>query len=331
MKRVGLEEVAGALASAEKVLLTCHRGPDGDSVGSLVALASMLRERGVPATLYNPDLVPRSLKWLPHTRSFVQRLKAQSKYDLTVVVDCGDPKLLGPDFPKPEVTGTLLAIDHHASGVPFGDLFWCDPGAAAVGVLVARLADHLGWKVSVDAAQGLYVSLVTDTGSFRYSNTNGEALRLAARLVDDAGVEPGVISERMSERGSLQRYRLMAAALQGLEVAVDGHISFMTITAEMVKAAKANWEDSEGLVNFARALRGVECGVLLTPSKYGGVRVSLRSKAKFIDAGKICKDLGGGGHPGAGGCNLPGEIPEVRKQVEEVLKQAIATFEESET
>lgn len=318
-----LERAAERIASAERILLTCHRGPDGDSVGSMVALASLLREREVRATLYSPDLVPRGLKWLPHTRTFVQKLKKDARYDLTVVVDTGDPKLLGNEFPPTEVTGDLVVLDHHASGVPFGDVFVCDPSAASVGVLVARIARHLGWAISADAAQGLYVSLVSDTGSFRYSNTDGEALRLAADLVEEGGVDPWAISERTSERGTLGRYRLLAAALGTLELAGEGALAFMTITEEMVRAAKATWEDSEGMVNYARALRGVECGVLITPAKHGGIRVSLRSKGRAIDAGAVAKQLGGGGHVGAAGCTIEGDLASARARVEAALTEAI--------
>jgi phosphoesterase RecJ-like protein len=121
------------------------------------------------------------------------------------------------------------------------------------------------------------------------------ALRLAADLVGSYGVDPWEISERMSERGTLARYRLLSAALATLETTQRGRLSFMLITEEMVQTAGATWEDTEGMVNYARAIRGVECGVLITPAKHGGVRVSMRSKGG-IDAGEVCLQLGGGGH-----------------------------------
>ena len=317
-----LRVVADRLARAKKVLLTCHRGPDGDSVGSLVALASLLRERNVFVTLYNPDLVPRNLKWLPHARTFVQKLKKAARFDVTVIVDCGAEKLLGDEFPPAEVTGDRLVLDHHASGETFGDVFVCDRDAASVGVLVVRLARELGWPLSSDAAQGLWVSLVSDTGSFRYSNTNAEALTIAAELVA-LGVEPGKISERMTERATLGRYRLLAGALQSIELSAGGAVAIMTITDEAVRTAKATWEDSGGLVNYARGLRGVEVGALLTPAKFGGVRVSLRSKGR-VDAGEVCKSLGGGGHVGAAGCTLEGTMPDARARVEAALASALS-------
>lgn len=316
--------LGGAASSHARVLVTCHRGPDGDAVGSMVALGSLLRNAGAQVTLYNPDLVPRHLKWLPGAKKWAHRLPRAARFALTCVVDCGDRKLLGPDFPAPDVTGPLLALDHHESGRPFGDVFVCDPEAASVGVLVARLAVRLGWTVDPDAALGLYVSLVTDTGSFRYANTNAEALRLAAGLVENHGVDPWSVSERLSEQGTLGRCRLIAAALGTLEPALDGRVVFMTVTEEMVKAAGAAWDDTDGLVNYARSIRGVECGVLITPAKHGGARVSIRSKGHLVDAGEVCLGLGGGGHRGAAGCTLAtSDLAEARRMVEAALGAAL--------
>jgi len=319
------ERAAELLSTAPKILVTCHLGPDGDSVGSMIALTSLLRQRGAEVTLYNPDLVPRHLKWMPLCKGLVHRLPKTAQFALTVVVDCGDAKLLGPDFPPRELTGTLLILDHHASGRPFGDVVVCDPDAASVGVLVARLATRLGWPLTPDAALALYVSLFTDTGSFRYANTNAEALRLAADLVEIHGVHPWSVSERLSEQGTLARTRLLAAALGTLQPALAGVVVFMTITAEMVSAAGASWDDTDGMVNHARSIKGVECGVLITPAKRGGTRVSMRSKGHLIDAGQVCLALGGGGHRGAAGCTLAEtDIAVARKTVEEALAAALA-------
>lgn len=318
------EQAVELLSTEGKILITCHRGPDGDAFGSMVAMAALLKGRGgAEVTMYNPDLVPRHLKWMPLRKSVVHRLPKSAKFDLTIVMDCGDAKLLG-EFPDKQVTGPLLVLDHHASGRPFGDVFLCDPSAASVGVLVARLADRMGWSLDGDAAVAIYVSLVSDTGWFRYSNTSAEALRLAARLVDQFGVDPWSVSERMTEQSSLGRWRLLSAALATLEPALDGKVMFMTVTEQMVRDAGASWDDSEGLVNYARSIRGVECGVLITPAKTGGVRVSVRSKAHLIDAGQVCLALGGGGHPGAAGCILAGEMKDARATVEKALAGALA-------
>src|SRR5262245_32616297 len=127
-------------------MLTCHQGPDGDSLGSMSALACLLRERGREVTLYNPDPAPRFLRWLPHVDTLTRDVGAP--HELTVIVDCGDPKLLGKSFPPPEKTGPWMVLDHHATSRPYGDFYVCDPGASSVGVMVARLAESLGWSLS---------------------------------------------------------------------------------------------------------------------------------------------------------------------------------------
>jgi phosphoesterase RecJ-like protein len=313
-----LSRAAELLAAAEHVLLTCHRHPDGDAVGSLSALAALLRVHGKRFTLYNPDPIPRLLKWLPFGRSFERALAPEARYQLTVIVDCGDPKLVGSEVLEPARTGAVVVLDHHPVGVPFGDLYVCDPGAASVGVLVARLARLLGWRIDRQAALGLYVSLSSDTGSFRYASTNAEALHLAAELVE-AGVDPWDVAERLYERSSMGRYRLLREALATLERRLDDKVVFMTITHEMVKRAGATWDDSIDLVSYTRAIDGVECGVLLTPAKNGGTRVSMRSKGRAVDAGAVCARFGGGGHHGAAGCLLDVDVAAAQAQIESAL------------
>ena len=175
----------------ERVLVTCHRGPDGDSVGSMIALTSLLRSQGKSALLYNPDQIPRRLRWLPLARSVVRKLPKDASFDVTVAVDCAEARLLGHNFPGPEITGTLIVLDHHASGDVYGDIYVCDTSASSVGVLVARIADLLEWPLTKDAALAIYLSMASDTGTFRYANTNAEALHLAARLLDSYKVDRG--------------------------------------------------------------------------------------------------------------------------------------------
>jgi phosphoesterase RecJ-like protein len=311
-----IDDAARVLADAQRVLLTCHLGPDGDSAGSMSALASLLRAAGKRVALYNPDPVPKTLRWLPHVGNLQHKLAPDSRFDVTVVVDCGDRKLLGERFPAPEITGPLLVLDHHAAARPFGTWYVCDPGAPSVGALVARLARVLGWPLSPESAPGIYVSLVADTGSFRYSNTTAEAFHLAAELVERHGVDPWNVAERLGEQAPLSRYRLLAAALATIVLELGGKIAVMVVTEEMVRTAGASWADSEGLVNYARAIEGVEAGLLLTPAREGkGVRVSLRSRGRAVDAGAICLPLGGGGHKGAAGCRLAGDLTEARATV----------------
>ena len=317
---IDLSPATALLLGAKRVMLTCHLGPDGDALGSMSALASLLLENGREVVLYNPDPAPRFLRWLPHLEKLRHKLDG-APFDLTVVVDCGDRKLLGPTFPGPEVTGPLLVLDHHASSRPFGDVYLCDAEASSIGVLVTRLAAELGWELSHQSGMGIYASLVSDTGSFRYANTNAEAFQIAAGLVADRQVDPWTVAQSLGEEVPLGRYRLLSSALATIQLELGGKVATMAINEEMVRGAGAKWEHSEGMVNYARALEGVEVGVLFTPAREAPathVRVSMRSKGR-IDAGAVCSPFGGGGHRGAAGCTLEASPDEARRRIVEAL------------
>lgn len=317
-----LARAADVVAKAEHVLVTSHRRPDGDGCGAMVALTSMIRRAGHKATLYAPDLMPRRYKWLPLADTAVQRLPNGTRFDATVVVDCADQKLVDATLPVEELRGTLVDLDHHASGHPFGDVPVCDPSAASAGILVVRVADRLGWSIDKDAAIALYVSLISDTGWFRHSNTNREALEVAARLVD-AGAQPAMIASRLEERSSAAKLRLIGLALSHLEVVARGKVAIVSCTQQMVDASGASWDDMEGLVNWARGVEGVMIGVVVTTARGGGTRVSMRGRPDAIDVGQVAMSLGGGGHPGAAGCWLPEDLPAARGRVIAALEAAI--------
>jgi phosphoesterase RecJ-like protein len=313
------------LRGAERILLTSHRRPDGDGTGSMAGLASLLRACGKTAMIYSVDLIGRRYKWLPLIGSTVHTIPFDERFDCTVVVDCADITLLGDALPPPEVRGVLITLDHHASGHPFGDVAVWDPTAAAVGVLVHRMAMREGWPITYEAAVPLYVSLISDTGGFRHANTNAEALAVGAELIR-AGVVPSTIAASLEERPSPGKLRLLGSVLTTLELHCAGRAGVLSVTTEMVDGARASWEDIEGMVNWARNVEGVQVGVLLTTAKGGGVRVSMRSRSDKLDVGKVCMTLGGGGHPGAGGCHLQGDLVTTRERVVRTLEQAFNRY-----
>jgi bifunctional oligoribonuclease and PAP phosphatase NrnA len=318
-----LQRTAEKLAAANRVLLTSHRRPDGDGTGSMCGLASLLRAAGKTAVIYSVDPIARRYRWLPLVSSVVSSLPFDERFDCTIVVDCADESLLGNTLPPPEVRGTLITLDHHASGHPFGDIAVWDPGAAAVSVIVARLADMLNWPLTIEAAVPLYVSLISDTGGFRHANTNAEALRVAAELVH-AGVVPSTVASSLEERASHSKLRLLGSVLSTLEIHCDGKVGMLTVNSDMVERSGASMEDIEGMVNWGRNVEGVAVGVLLTAAKGGGVRVSMRSRSDKLDVGRVCMTLGGGGHPGAGGCHLAVETSVAKERVIAALAKAVA-------
>ncbi|HZJ66297.1 MAG TPA: DHH family phosphoesterase [Kofleriaceae bacterium] len=318
---IALERACEVLRSAERVLLTSHRRPDGDGTGSMAGLASLLRAAGKTAVIYSVDPIARRYKWLPAVNTTVHTISFDERFDCTVVVDCADAALLGDTLPPPEVCGHLITLDHHASGHPFGDIAVWDPLAAAVGVLVHRIAMREGWPITLEAAIPLYVSLISDTGGFRHANTNAEALYVGAELIR-AGVVPSTIAASLEERPSPGKLRLLGAVLATLELHCAGRAGVLSVTTDMVEGARASWEDIEGMVNWARNVEGVQVGVLLTTAKGGGVRVSMRSRSDRVDVGKVCMVLGGGGHPGAGGCHIQGDLGTTKERVVRALEQA---------
>ena len=309
------------LRASTRILLTSHRRPDGDGTGSMAGLSSLLRAAGKTPVIYSVDPIARRYKWLPLIQHTVHTISFDERFDCTIVVDCADVALLGDTLPPPEVRGPLITLDHHASGHPFGDIAVWDPTAAAVGVLVFRMAQHESWHITTEAAVPLYVSIISDTGGFRHANTNAEALHVGAELVR-AGVVPATIAASLEERASPGKIRLLGAVLGTLELHCAGRAGVLSVTTAMVEGARASWEDIEGMVNSARNVEGVQVGVLLTTAKGGGVRVSMRSRSERIDVGRVCMSLGGGGHPGAGGCHVNADLKETKDQVVKVLEAA---------
>jgi phosphoesterase RecJ-like protein len=316
-----LEKACEVLRTAERILLTSHRRPDGDGTGSMTALASLMRAAGKTAVIYSADPIARRYRWLPLVNTTVHTISFDERFDCTIIVDCADIALLGDALPPPEVCGPVITLDHHASGHPFGDIPVWDPVASAVGVLVYRIAQYLGWPLTREAAVPMYVSLISDTGGFRHANTNAEALHVGAELIR-AGVVPSTIAASLEERPSPGKLRLLGSVLSTLDLQCAGRAGVLSVTTDMVEGARASWEDIEGMVNWARNVEGVQVGVLLTTAKGGGVRVSMRSRSDRIDVGKVCMALGGGGHPGAGGCHLPGDLATTKERVVRALDAA---------
>jgi phosphoesterase RecJ-like protein len=316
-----LAKACDVLRNAERILLTSHRRPDGDGTGSMAGLASLLRALGKTAVIYSVDPIARRYKWLPLVNTVVQTISFDERFDCTIVVDCADITLLGDTLPPPEVRGVLITLDHHASGHPFGDIAVWDPTAAAVGVLVVRIAEREGWPITPEAAVPLYVSLISDTGGFRHANTNAEALHVGSTLIG-SGVVPSTIAASLEERPSPGKLRLLGSVLSTLELHCAGRVGVLSVTTEMVDGARASWEDIEGMVNWGRNVEGVQVGVLLTTAKGGGVRVSMRSRSEKVDVGRVCMTLGGGGHPGAGGCHMNDTLAATKEKVVRALETA---------
>lgn len=319
--RSELDRVVSVLARARSCLVTMHRGPDGDALGSALALAEALREWGKDVLVYNPDPVPAAFRFLPGADRVVREIGVTQRFDVSVTCDAGDATRLGPDFPPPERRGTLVNLDHHETTPAFGDVNYIDPHAAAVGVLVHRILEAARRPLSPGVALGLFCSLMTDTGSFRYSNSDPEAFRIAAALVE-AGVDPWAVSSRIYESQSPERLHLLALVLASLHVSACGRWACVDVTRAMREAAGTDEETEGGFVNYPRSVAGVEVALCFREGD-GDVRVSLRSRGR-VDVSAIAMRWGGGGHRNAAGCAITGTLDGARDAIVAAVEAALS-------
>ncbi|GAC1542180.1 MAG: bifunctional oligoribonuclease/PAP phosphatase NrnA [Myxococcales bacterium] len=324
-----LPRAVEALRAARRVLLTMHRGPDGDALASALGLAAALRELGREVTVYNPDELPYNFRFLAGAAEVVRSLPADAAFDATVATDSGSAERLGPEVPGPGRRGVFINLDHHITTQPFGDVNYVDPHAAAVGVLVYKIIHGLGHKLSRASAECIYASILADTGCFKYSSTDPECLRIAAEMLE-AGVDPWEMTMRVYEQQPLARMKLLADVLGTLAVSPGGKLATITITNAMLARTGTHLDLTDGFINYARSIDGVEVAAALREPAPSGEEdgtgawgVSFRSRGK-VDVAAIAQRFGGGGHRNAAGCRLKGDEAQVRAQLAIEIERALA-------
>jgi len=301
-------------------LVTTHEGPDGDAVGSTMALASYLRARGKDVTLYYCDPIPDTYHFLPLSQLAVHTIPDRT-YDVCFVLDAGELKRAGAELSSFSGCGKIINIDHHPYCEEFGDLNYVDSSASATGALIYRILKAAGYALDYDTALCVYVAIVTDTGSFRYSNADPEAFQVSGELVA-LGINPWSVAEKLYESQPLKRLELLALALSTLTVSKSGEFASITVTLDMYKKTGTSSELTDGFVNYPRSIHGVEVSIFFREIKEGLYKVSFRSKGK-VNVSSLAMAFGGGGHHNAAGCTLLGTLDEVRETVFSYLDQAV--------
>lgn len=324
---VTIDRLAEWLKARDEILLLGHVNPDGDAAGSALALRLALTALGKRVAVCLPGGMPKLYGWLPGVETVLETgatLPFAPKAVLSV--DVSDPPRLGDAGRAAfEACPEQAVLDHHATNVGFGDLFFVDGAAAACGELVVDLIDALGVGLDRDMAECLFVAISTDCGQFNYSNTRGKTLRAAARCVD-LGIDVAGITERLYRTRTLGRTRLLGIVLNGLEISKDGGVAWARLTDEMLNRAGAIREDNEGIVNYLLEIDGVRCAVLA--EQHGdATKFSLRSKAPVDVARDIAAPFGGGGHDRAAGCALDEAM---EPALQKVLARALEVVERSE-
>lgn len=316
--------VADLLARGSRFVLTGHRNPDGDSLGSALALAEALRNVGKEAVVVMRDPWSRAYDGMPGVREVAvsDRLPEgwPDAWDAAFVMECPDPER--PGYAE-LLAGRVVNVDHHPGNVRYGALDLVDLPAAAVGEMIANLLDLLGWTITPTIATNLWVSLVSDTGSFRYGNTTPRALALGARLVS-AGANPAAVNEFLFESVSRATLALEGLVLSTLALHDGGRVATLELPHRFLAESGASPADSEGLVNRARSIDGVRAAALLREGDPGEIRCSLRSKGA-VDVRAVAARHGGGGHRNASGCRLEGTLEDARARIAAELAAAVAS------
>jgi bifunctional oligoribonuclease and PAP phosphatase NrnA len=295
--------VARAVSEAGSILVATHRNPDGDAIGSLLGMGAMLGLLGKKHTEFCPDGVPHVLRGLPGAADVALALAPDARFDATILLDTAHESMLPDGFPGADRRGTFIVIDHHKQHGELGELA-LRGDAAAVGQMLFELAREVGWPVDARVAECLYASIVSDTGSFRYSNTSPSTHRAAAELIAQ-GARPWRVATALYESYPIARQRLLGEVLRTLALWGDGRYADMVVTPETLAGCGAVKADLDGMVNLGRAVEGVEISAMLRLEPNGDVKASFRSKGR-VDVSTLAASFGGGGHRNAAACTLKG-------------------------
>lgn len=313
-----VQQIVETIEKNQSFLVVAHENPDGDAIGSTLGLALALRDMGKDVVAYNVDGVPETMQFLPYSDFLLNRLPDNSHFDVAFVLDSG--ALDRTALPVKDLCRTMINIDHHPHST-FGDLCYLDTTACATAILIYRVLLACQYQPSLAVAKALYLGIMSDTGSFRYSSSNQECFKVAGDLLG-FGVDPWEISSNLYESYTPERMQLLGLVLSTLQISASGRYASISLTADVLKRSGATAEDSDGLVNYPRSIRGVEVALFLNQVAENLYKISFRSRGN-IDVGTLAHKLGGGGHHNAAGAKISGTLDEVKKTVFQLLDQLL--------
>ncbi|WP_066635290.1 DHH family phosphoesterase [Desulfolucanica intricata] len=317
-----LGEIANVIRRARRFFLCGHVTPDGDSIGSVLALGLALESLGKEVILASPEPVPESLSFLPSAKRIRINFNKAPDFEIFIMLDCSEVDRLGAKISEvAKLAQQKIILDHHPTSGCTADYCYIDDTAAATGEIVYDLLEILDIEFTPEIATCLYTAIVTDTGSFQYQNTTPKTHLRASRLLS-SGVDVARVSTSLFGEKPLAHIRIVGVGLKNLKLSPCGQVAWISITREMLADLKVQDEYSEGLINYPRMIKGVEVALLFRELEPELFKVSLRSKSE-IDVNAIAKVFGGGGHVRASGCRLEGKLAEVERQVLEEVYRAL--------
>jgi len=319
-------EILSSFNKAESILIATHIYPDGDALGSQLALGECLESLGKKVFLYSEEKVSHLYDFLPCCKKLKQSLPDITGFDCVVTVDCADRQRLGKAADRLLTARQVIMIDHHAGHKCFGDLNWVDPSRASTGEMIYSMVVAMGGEISPDAAYCLYTALVSDTGSFMYSSTTAETFRVAADLVS-RGVKPSDVAGKLFDNFTFNRLKLLKLVLDSLEIHSEKRIAIIMVTNEMFDKTGTVPADTENFINYPRSLASVRVAAFIKETRSGMVSVSLRSKGSDCDVATLATEFGGGGHRNAAGFKLAdAELTSVRKNLLKKLEGLVTAL-----
>ncbi len=328
-ERIIPDRLLAEIHGAANITLVTHSHPDGDALGSLFALADILRSLGKKVFCYLEEPISHHYDFLPNTfqantsleefRQFV----VEAEGDLIMIgLDCGDDERLGKSKTEFLQIEPFLVIDHHRSHRAFGTISWVDPCRSSTGEMVYELAQALNATISYECAYNLYVAICTDTGSFRYECTSPRTMHIAADLLEK-GVRPEEVGSHLYDKYSVERLRLMQMVLATISLYANDQIAFMHVSQEMLQTSGATIQDVEGFVDLPRSLHSVKVAVLIKETENKGIAISMRAKGQ-CDVAEVAKQFDGGGHRNAAGFRCRDKsIEQLRLELKQALSQAL--------
>ncbi len=312
-------EVIELVRSGRRFVLLAHLYPDGDVLGSQLGLGLALRDVGRAVTFACRHAVPESFHFLPGAGEVQQWKDGRGEYDVVVTLDCPDPNRVGGLLDGLRQPGArVLNIDHHGDNRRYGDVNWIQPGAAATGEMVYDLLEAAELPLTPAVAVNLFTAIVTDTGSFRYSNTTPKTFQVAARLVE-TGVDPARVANELYETRHLAGLHLLGRILQQVETNPEGTIAWVVIDRSQTESP--DLLEAEDFITYPRSLRTAKVAVLFRELA-GEVKVSMRAKGE-VNVARIAARFGGGGHPNAAGVVLPGDLAGAKVAVLAAVREAL--------
>ena len=320
--RPEIQQIADAIRTLQRFVLSSHSRPDGDSIGSQLAMAYALRALGKEATVVNADPAPPPLMAFPGVADIHISPRAEGDFDAALIMECGDLGRTG-------VSGLdrffVINIDHHPGNTGYGRINWFDAGAAACGEMVFDLVHALGVPLSLEIATHIYLAILTDTGSFHYSSISPRTFDMCRECIE-AGVDPVLVARNVYDSNNMGRLKLFGAVLSAMQIDASGRIAIVYLDHEMAREAGGTYEDTEGLINLPLTVKEIQAVVFFKQDEGEQYRVSMRSKGD-IDIGAVAKSFAGGGHKNAAGCTVSGTIDALQKTFVEKIEEAIALQE----